>query len=172
MFTPPKSFRARPTTDYARESLFNILVTRYDFTDLKVLDLFAGTGAVSLEFASREAEKVVAVERDYHHFNFINKLVTEWHVDNMTVIKGDVRDFLRNSKLKFDLVFADPPYELKWLTEIPDIVLSSGILNKDALFILEHPDGLSFDDHPAFSEHRYYGNVNFSFFHPLPNGGK
>lgn len=161
---PPGTFRARPTTDYARESLFNILSTRYDFDEKSVLDLFAGTGSIGLEFCSRGAKDVTMVEINRIHANFIKQSVSLLQANEAKVVQSDIKDFLRRSMQQFDLVFADPPYDLKWLERIPDLVISSEVLKKDAIFILEHPRDYSFNDHPSFFEHRHYGSVNFSFF--------
>jgi 16S rRNA (guanine966-N2)-methyltransferase len=161
---PPAGFKARPTTDYARESLFNILVNRVDLESLVVLDLFSGTGSISFEFASRGASVVHLVEKDSKHIAFIKRMSDEMKFDNIKTIHIDVRAYLKVSKFKYDLVFADPPYDLVWLSTLPDLVLSSGIIKEDGFFILEHPKNISFASHRFFSEHRNYGSVNFSFF--------
>jgi 16S rRNA (guanine966-N2)-methyltransferase len=164
---PPSDFKARPTTDFAREGLFNILNNRVDFESLNVLDLFAGTGSISYEFASRGAASVHMVEKDFKHSAGIKKIVRELELDNAKVIHIDVKTFLKACSVKYDIVFADPPYELKWLRELPDLVTGAGIINADGFFILEHPRDLSFAGHKLFFEHRNYGGVNFSFFKPL-----
>jgi 16S rRNA (guanine966-N2)-methyltransferase len=164
---PPNDFKARPTTDFAREGLFNILNNRVDFESLNVLDLFAGTGSISYEFASRGASSVHMVEKDFRHVTGIKKIIKELDVDNLKVIHIDVKAYLRACSVKYDIVFADPPYELKWLPELPDLVTGAGIINADGFFILEHPRDLSFAGHKLFFEHRNYGGVNFSFFKPI-----
>jgi 16S rRNA (guanine966-N2)-methyltransferase len=161
---PPSTFKARPTTDYARESLFNILNNRIDFEAINVLDLFAGTGSISYEFASRGALAVHLVEKDPKHMMFIRKIVSEMEFNNIKPIHIDVKAYLRTCRFKYDLVFADPPYNLSWLNTLPDLVTSAGIIAGDGIFILEHPKDLNFSNHELFFEHRDYGSVNFSFF--------
>ena len=163
---PPAGFKARPTTDYAREGLFNILANRLDFESLTVLDLFSGTGSISFEFASRGAAVVHLVEIDPKHIAFIKRISDEMKFENIKTIRIDVRAYLKTCKFKYDIVFADPPYDLGWLETLPDIVLSSGIIGENGIFILEHPKDLNFRSNKLFFEHRNYGNVNFSFFRP------
>lgn len=161
---PPAGLKARPTTDFAKESLFNILAHRLDFEDLDVLDLFAGTGSISYEFASRGARSVVAVDSDPLHFRFIRETCMKLDLDTVTVIRTDAFGYLQKPTQAFDIVFADPPYDHPRLEQLPDMVLSSGILQQDGIFILEHPAGSIFSAHPRFRQHRKYGGVNFSFF--------
>lgn len=163
---PPSNFAARPTTDYARESLFNILNNRIDFEAVSVLDLFAGTGSISYEFASRGAPVVHLVEKDPKHISFIRKMVDEMKYENIKPIHIDVKAYLKTCRFKYDVVFADPPYNLAWLGTLPDLITSSGVIKDDGFFILEHPKDLSFTAHKLFIEHRNYGGVNFSFFSP------
>jgi len=163
---PPSNFRARPTTDFAREGLFNILANRVDFERISVLDLFSGTGSISYEFASRGAEAVHLVEKDRTHISGINRIIRELGMENIRPIHIDVKSYLKTCSIKYDIVFADPPYDLRWLKEIPDLVTSSGVIKEDGFFILEHPRHMNFGDHPRFFEHRNYGGVNFSFFKP------
>jgi 16S rRNA (guanine966-N2)-methyltransferase len=171
---PPSNFTARPTTDYARESLFNILNNRIDFESVAVLDLFAGTGSISFEFASRGAPLVHLIEKDSRHMSFIRKTIEEMEFKNIKPIHIDVKAFLKTCRVKYDIVFADPPYNLSWLNSIPDLVTSSGVINDDGIFILEHPKEISFAAHKLFFEHRNYGGVNFSFFRNsmTPDGEK
>jgi 16S rRNA (guanine966-N2)-methyltransferase len=164
--TPPSNFKARPTTDFAREGLFNILTNRIDFETAAILDLFSGTGCMSYEFASRGAESVHLVEKDPVHIAGIRKIIKELDMENIRPIHIDVKAFLKTCSIKYDVVFADPPYELKWLNDLPDLVTGAGIIKDDGFFILEHPRDLSFTKHPLFFEHRNYGGVNFSFFRP------
>lgn len=163
----PSNFKARPTTDFAREGLFNILNNRVDFESLSVLDLFSGTGTISYEFASRGAEIVHLVEKDPAHISGIKKILKELDCQNVRPIHIDVKAYLKTCTYKYDIVFADPPYELSWLNELPDLVTQSGVIKEEGFFILEHPRDLSFTDHKLFFEHRNYGGVNFSFFHPI-----
>ncbi|MBA4321623.1 MAG: 16S rRNA (guanine(966)-N(2))-methyltransferase RsmD [Odoribacter sp.] len=161
---PPSNFSARPTTDYARESLFNILANRIDFEAVNILDLFAGTGSISYEFASRGAKNIHAVEKDPKHTAFIRRMVDEMKFDNIKPIHVDVKAYLKTCRFKYDIVFADPPFKLSWLDTLPDLVIFSGVIKDDGFFILEHPKDLSFTSNKFFFEHRNYGSVNFSFF--------
>ncbi len=163
-FDIPSNFKARPTTDFAKENLFNVLSNRVDFENLSVLDLFAGTGSISLEFLSRGCLRVVSVEKDSRHFAFIRSMMAKLQDDASAIFRMDVFRYMERSTEHFDLVFADPPYALPELPEIPDRVFSSGLLKEGALFILEHGKNLDFSAHPHFVEHRAYGSVNFSFF--------
>jgi 16S rRNA (guanine966-N2)-methyltransferase len=164
---PPSNFKARPTTDFAREGLFNILNNRVDFESIDVLDLFAGTGSISYEFASRGVKSVHLVEKDINHISGIKKILNDMDLQNVRPIHIDVKAYLKTCSVKYDIVFADPPYELSWLQELPDIVTQAGVINEGGVFILEHPRDLSFTQHKLFFEHRNYGGVNFSFFNPL-----
>jgi 16S rRNA (guanine(966)-N(2))-methyltransferase RsmD len=164
---PPSNFKARPTTDFAREGLFNILNNRVDFESIDVLDLFAGTGSISYEFASRGVKSVHLVEKDINHISGIKKILKDMDLQNVRPIHIDVKAYLKTCSVKYDVVFADPPYELSWLQELPDIVTQAGVINEGGVFILEHPRDLSFTQHKLFFEHRNYGGVNFSFFNPL-----
>jgi len=164
---PPSDFKARPTTDFAREGLFNILNNRLDFETIDVLDLFSGTGSIAYEFASRGASSVQLVEKDFRHIQGIRKILKELDLNNVKPIHIDVKAYLRACKVKYDVVFADPPYELPWLSDLPDLVTQAGVIKDDGFFILEHPRDLIFSDHKLFFEHRHYGGVNFSFFKPL-----
>jgi 16S rRNA (guanine966-N2)-methyltransferase len=164
---PPSNFKARPTTDFAREGLFNILNNRIDFETSYILDLFSGTGSISYEFASRGAAQVHLIDKDPKHIAGIKRIIKDIGFENIRPIHIDVKAYLKTCSIKYDVVFADPPYDLKWLKEIPDLVTQSGIIKEDGFFILEHPRGLSFNNHELFFEHRNYGGVNFSFFKPL-----
>ena len=161
-FDIPLSFKARPTTDFAKENIFNVMMGYVDFDGLAALDLFAGTGSITLELLSRGCGDVVSVELDRDHARFINQCVEKLGTDNHTLIRGDVFRFLKSCKRQFDIIFADPPYALPTLTEIPDKALP--LLKPDGLFILEHGKQNDFSTHPQFLEHRAYGSVNFSLF--------
>ncbi len=161
---PPANLKARPTTDFAREGLFNILNNRVDFETVTVLDLFSGTGSISYEFASRGAALVHLVEKDVRHISGIRRIIRELGIENIKPVHIDVKAFLKTCTEKYDIVFADPPYELPWLRDLPELVTGSGVIRPDGFFILEHPKHLSFNDHGLFFEHRNYGGVNFSFF--------
>jgi 16S rRNA (guanine966-N2)-methyltransferase len=163
---PPGNLQARPTTDFAREGLFNILNNRVDFEAVDVLDLFSGTGSMSYEFASRGAVSVHLVEKDTRHIAGIRRIIKELEIENIRVIHIDVKAYLKTCSVKYDVVFADPPYELQWLKDLPDLVTGAGIIKDDGVFILEHPKAINFNSHKLFFEHRNYGGVNFSFFRP------
>ena len=161
---PPKNFKARPTTDFAKEGLFNIIMNSYDLEELDVLDLFSGTGSISYEFASRGARTLVAVEKEASHYSFIRNTCREMEMDQVNVIRGDVFKYLKRPYQSFDIIFADPPYDHPQLESLPDMIFSTDILAKEGTFILEHPGDHSFTSHNHFAEHRKYGGVNFTFF--------
>lgn len=161
---PDKNFKARPTTDFAKENLFNVLNNILDFEDLSVLDLFSGTGGISYEFASRGAGKVMCVEKNYNHFSFIQKTIKELKFEQIQAVKSDVFRFLRNFPQKFDLIFADPPFDMKSLETIPELVFEKGLLTEDGILIVEHGSINDFSSYPTFWDKRTYGSVNFSFF--------
>jgi 16S rRNA (guanine966-N2)-methyltransferase len=161
---PPKNFKARPTTDLAKESLFNIIANQYDIGSISVLDLFSGTGSISYEFASRDCPVVHLVENDFKNFAFIAKKIKELGFDQIRANRANVRSYIITCQTKYDLIFADPPYDLSWLMELPDLVVNPALLKPGGLFILEHPQSVNFSGHPSLEEHRKYGGVNFSFF--------
>jgi 16S rRNA (guanine(966)-N(2))-methyltransferase RsmD len=161
---PPKSIQARPTTDFAKEGLFNILENQFDMGALSVLDLFAGTGSISLEFASRGCQNIQIIERDRVHVRFITKTVHELKFEGIEIHHNDVFKMIRNLHHRFNIIFADPPYDMKSLEELPDIIFEEGLLEPAGWFILEHSSHYDFSSHPAFHFHRQYGNVHFSFF--------
>ena len=163
-FDVPSNIKARPTTDFARENIFNVLSNNIDFEGLKALDHFAGTGAVSFEFASRGCSRVVSVENYPVQFKFIKKVAETLGANEIEVIRGDVFKFITSCSEKFDLIFADPPYDMKNFEAIPTMVLDNDILNEGGIFIMEHPRNFDFSTLPHFSEHRVYGSVNFSLF--------
>lgn len=165
-FDVPRSFKARPTTDFAKENLFNVLSNHLDFEEggVEALDLFAGTGSISVELLSRGCTQVVSVEKDREHYAFICKVMQELKAVNWLPVRADVFKFVKSTHRCFDLVFADPPYELKNLETLPDLVLGNGLLKPGGLFVLEHGKKNHFEAHPCFIEHRSYGSVNFSFF--------
>jgi len=161
---PPKNLEVRPTTDFAKEGLFNILNNKIYFDEIIVLDLFAGTGSISFEFASRQAKQITSVDLNYQSTEFIRKTAKESNYDMLRPIKSNVFNFLSGTKNSFDLIFADPPYNMEEIEKLPEIIFDKQLLNEDGIFILEHSRNLSFEEHPHFSEHRKYGNVNFTFF--------
>lgn len=161
---PPQNLPVRPTTDMARESLFNILNNYVDYEECAVMDLFAGTGAVSLEFVSRGAREVTAIDINAQCTDFIKSYVTRLGIRNLHVVRADVFDLLKRANRRFDIVFADPPYAHEGLATLPDLVFERGVLTDDGIFVLEHPREYSFEEHPHFWQHRAYGKVNFTFF--------
>ena len=164
-FDVPHTVKARPTTDFAKENLFNVLNNYLDFEDhVTALDLFAGTGSISIELVSRGCDRVISVEKDPQHYAFICKVMKEVKTDKCLPIRGDVFKYMERCGEQFDFIFADPPYALKELETIPSLVFRYNLLKPDGLFVLEHGKDLSFENDPHFIEHRHYGSVNFSFF--------
>ena len=163
-FEIPRSFKARPTTDFAKENIFNVLRGYLDFDGIAALDLFAGTGSISLELLSRGCQQVVSVEADRDHARFIRQCIDKIGADNHTLVLGDVFRFVKGSRQQFQFIFADPPYQLETLPDLPDLILSKGILAPDGVFCFEHGKNYDFSAHPRFVEHRNYGSVNFTLF--------
>jgi 16S rRNA (guanine966-N2)-methyltransferase len=161
---PPSNFKARPTTDFAKEALFNILVNNFEIEDLCILDLFAGTGSITYEFASREAKRITTVEMDPNHFKFIRNTVKQLDMVQVNTIRSDAYKIIKNPWEAYDIIFADPPFDIKDLEKIPELIMNSALLEKDGWLILEHPSQIKFNHIPALFDHRNYGNVNFSFF--------
>lgn len=168
-FNPPKKFPSRPTTDFAKESLFNILENQFYIEDLNVLDLFAGTGNISLEFISRGAKGVLSIDKHPVCIRHLHQLKNEVNEDHWLISRKDVFKFLEPSKSgstddQYDLIFADPPFADKSTSELPDLIFNSGLLSKDGCLIIEHGRENNFEEHPRFQNNRNYGGVNFSFF--------
>ena len=163
-FDVPNTFKARPTTDFAKENLFNILANRIDFEEATALDLFSGTGSISIELLSRGCQRVVSVEKEPEHYAFISKVMETVRTDKSLIVKGDVFKYLERCQEQFDFIFADPPYQLEELPLLPEIVLGRNILKADGIFVLEHGSKHDFKDNPRFVEMREYGSVHFSFF--------
>lgn len=165
-FTVPTNITARPTTDFARENIFNVMENLVDFEgdEPEALDLFAGTGAVSFELLSRGCRSVTSVEKAATQANFIAKVARELKADNHTLVRGDALRYIESSRKGYELVFADPPYDLPGFAEIPGKVLASKLLKPGSLFIIEHSAKHDFSNLPHFFDHRAYGSVNFSLF--------
>jgi 16S rRNA (guanine966-N2)-methyltransferase len=161
---PPANIDVRPTTDFAKEALFDILNNRIDYEETSVLDLFAGTGSISYEFASRGAKDITSVDINYRCNDFIRTAAAAYGFSNIRTVKADAFAFIGFCKVQYDLIFADPPYELKKINEIPDLIFNNDLIKKGGIFILEHSREYDFTKHPAFTEHRNYGKVNFTFF--------
>ena len=168
-FDVPKSFNARPTTDFAKENLFNVLQHYIDLEDCSALDLFSGTGSIAVELLSRGCQRVLALEQRREHALFIRSVARELGEEQaLQVLQADVFRYLTSSKggmPLFDFIFADPPYALPRLSELPEAILGRDILRPGGLFILEHPGSYDFSTPPLFTEMRTYGAVHFSLFH-------
>ena len=164
-FEVPRSFSARPTTDFAKENLFNVLQAYIDFSDAPTaLDLFSGTGSITLELVSRGCSRVISVELDARHNRLIKQFLDKLQDTAALPVRADVFQYVAKCREQFDFIFADPPYTLSQIPELPDIILDRGLLKEDGLFVLEHGKQNDFSQHPRFVEHRSYGSVNFSFF--------
>lgn len=162
---PPAGYKARPTTDFAKEGLFNVLINEIDFEQSSLLDLFSGTGSISYEFASRGCRDIVAIEMNAVNAAFIKKTSAALGIsDRIQVVHHNVFDFLPICHREFDVVFADPPYAINGLDTIPDKVFFNSVVAEGGLFILEHPAEYSFTGHPYFVKEKKYGNVHFTFF--------
>lgn len=159
----PNDLPVRPTTDFAKEALFNILQNKIDITEARVLDLFSGTGHISLEFASRGAKEVISVDKHFKCVGFLKSIGKELGF-SIQANKGDVFSALKNLYAPFDLIFADPPYDLENIEEIHRLVFERKLLNKNGLLIIEHGVKTKLEALEGFKEHRKYGGVNFSFF--------
>ena len=163
-FDIPRNFKARPTTDFAKENLFNVLNGFIDFDEATALDLFAGTGSISLELLSRGCTTVVSVEADRDHARFIGQCMQKIGAEGHLLIRGDVFRFVKTCRQQFDLIFADPPYALEQLDTLPDLIFEHALIKDDGLLVLEHGKTHDFSAHARFLEHRSYGSVNFSLF--------
>ncbi|MFI3248340.1 MAG: RsmD family RNA methyltransferase [Rikenellaceae bacterium] len=164
MITPPKNLRARPTTDFAKENLFNVLQCVVDFEECDVLDLFSGTGSISYEFASRGAKSITSVEINSVHHNFIRRMASELGIGNLYAVKANVFLYLKSCTKKFDIIFSDAPYDLEGSESVIELVFSNELLADDGILIFEHSKGVEFSSHPHFWQSRSYGSVQFSFF--------
>ena len=158
----PRSFKARPTTDFAKANIFNVMTGYIDFEGTEALDLFAGTGSITLELLSRGCQEVVSVEMDRDHARFIQQCIDKVGAENHTLVKGDAFRFMKSCKRQFDFIFADPPYSLPTLETIPDLALP--LLKEGGMMVFEHGKQNDFSQHPRFVERRAYGAVNFSLF--------
>ncbi len=157
-------FKGRPTTDFGKEGLFNILNHRVYLQGANVLDLFSGAGGISLEFASRGAAFVTSIERGGPGCKTLKSNFEMVDYSTFHVIRGDVFSFLKNAKGQYDVIFADPPFDLEQMSKLPQMILSSGLLTPDGLLIIEHGGETNFEKEAGFEESRKYGHVNFSFF--------
>ncbi len=162
-FDIPRTFKARPTTDFAKENIFNVLMQYVDFEDAQALDLFSGTGSISLELVSRGCRQVVSVELDRDHHRFIQECLKKLNTDKCVSIRGDVFRFLKSCKQQYDFIFADPPYALKELPQIPDIIFERQLLTEEGLFVFEHGKDYDFSNHPHFLRVRLSHNLGRNF---------
>lgn len=161
---PPMGLPVRPTTDVAKESLFNILNNYVDFEEIRVLDLFAGTGNISLEFASRGASLILSIDLNSRCTDFISKMAADLSFKQLSVIKTNVFTFLSRPAGTYDVIFADPPYDMEGRDKIPGLIFENNWLAEDGWFVMEHDRSLNFKDHPYFDNERRYGKVHFTFF--------
>lgn len=167
-FTPPaKMPHTRPTTDIAKEGLFNILGNRLDFSSLKTLDLFGGTGNISYELASRGARDLTIVEKDPVMYAFIKKTAETLRITQLRVIKMDVFRFIEQCNEQYDLIFAGPPYALSNIDDLPERILKKELLSENGIFVLEHTPRNAYSDFPGFIAERNYGSTVFSLFSSL-----
>lgn len=160
----PRGFTARPTTDFAKESLFNILFNYFNFEEKDILDLFSGTGGISYEFASRGCATVTAIEKDYKHWNYIRSVVEKMDMKEITPLRLDAFKYIKECRAQYNIIFADPPYSLDGIETIPDIVFEKELLKHEGMLVVEHPQTIDFTQHKRFLLHKAYGSVNFSFF--------
>ena len=160
---PPKKLPVRPTTDLAKESLFNILNNMIDFENLKILDLFSGTGNISYEFYSRGSKDITCVEQNFRCVKYIKDTVQLLTMPEVKVVQANVFSFLKNS-LKYDIIFADPPYDIGRYEELTETIINNKLLNQDGILIIEHPKEVYLSQFPGFTQVRNYGKVHFSFF--------
>ena len=162
----PHTFKARPTTDFAKENLFNVLQGYTDLEDSTALDLFSGTGSITLELLSRGCREVVSVEKDRDHSNFIRQCVEKLNIaaegQTHRLIRGDVFKYMKSCKQQFDFIFADPPYSMDGIDTIPQMALP--LLQPEGLLVVEHGKQNDFSQLQQFLDHRQYGSVNFSIF--------
>ncbi|MFC0517800.1 16S rRNA (guanine(966)-N(2))-methyltransferase RsmD [Mucilaginibacter angelicae] len=164
---PPKDLPVRPTTDLAKEALFNILLNQIEFEDIKVLDLFSGTGNISLEFASRGASEVISVDRSIHCVNYLKDTSRQHKLTQIKTYREDVFKYLNIETEQYDLIFADPPYDLNRIPDLPKVIFEKKLLKPDGVLIVEHQSLQNLSNHPAFVEQRKYGHSSFSFFRPV-----
>ncbi|HZX73279.1 MAG TPA: RsmD family RNA methyltransferase [Cyclobacteriaceae bacterium] len=171
-FYPPNNLPTRPTTDFAKTGLFNILNNYYDFSEISFLDLFSGTGSLSYEFASRGSPRIVAVDQDKGAIEFIKKMKIEWNIPTLEVNRSDVFRFLERNTEPFDVIFAGPPYPLETIDDLPAKVLEKNILKEGGMFILETSPKHQYKDHPHFLQVRNYGQTHFHFFSAKKNNAQ
>jgi len=160
----PKNLPVRPTTDLAKEALFNILVNNFDLTEVTVLDLFAGTGNITYEFSSRGATGVTSIDIDLKCVSFIRQTAKTFGFDAVLSFRSDAFRYLKNCEIQYDIIFCDPPYELPGIEVIPGVVLERNLLKPGGWLVIEHSRDYNFSGIPGFQQQRKYGKVNFSIF--------
>ena len=160
----PKNLPTRPTTDYAKEALFNLIENEFDINEVEVLDLFAGIGGITFEFASRVAKKIVCIDQNSGCSHFIKKTTLQLEFNQIRVLRNDAYRYLKKCDAPFKIIFADPPYNQKNIHQIPEIVFKNNLLQKNGMLIVEHDRNWDFSETPHFSFHKKYSNVNFSCF--------
>lgn len=165
-FNPPaNNWPTRPTTDYAKEALYNILQHKIDFEDTKMLDLFGGTGNHCYEFLSRGSNNVTYVDKFGKCIAFVKKTARELDFENeLTIIRSDVYRFIKSSQEQYDFIFGDPPYDLKSLSDLPDYIFGHNLLSGGGMLVIEHDNRNSFEEHSRIVDVRKYGGCMFSFF--------
>lgn len=174
-FDIPRTFKARPTTDFAKENIFNVLQGYIDLEGADALDLFSGTGSISLELLSRGCRRVVSVEKDRDHAAFIRQCTDKLRLpatQQHLLVRGDALKFVKGQRQGFHFIFADPPYALPQLGEIPGMVLSGSLLLPGGVFVLEHGRDHDFSAHPLCVDCRTYGSVHFSVFRAAERAGE
>ena len=160
----PSGLPTRPTTDFAKEALFNILENQIEITSVDALDLFSGIGGISFELASRGVKSTVGVERNAKCVRFIQSTIKQLELDNYRILQADVFKYISKCKSTYDLIFCDPPYDLKEVNQLPDLVFENQLLKEEGILVIEHSAQISFNNHPNFVKHKKYSAVNFSFF--------
>lgn len=163
-FHAPAKLPVRPTTDMAKEALFNILLNSYDFEECTVLDLFTGTGSVSIEFASRDAQSITSVDKHPGCVAWLKTVKEKHNLENIVICKADAFKFLTQTSEKYDIIFADPPYDLPNISLLPKLVQQYQLLNENGVLVVEHPSTLKLNQQPGYTETRKYGYSSFSFF--------
>lgn len=164
VINPPRNLRARPTTDFAKENLFNVLGNLLELEDIEVLDLFSGTGSISYEFVSRGAASVTSVEVNAVHHNFIRRTAASFGMDNLYAVRANVFLYLKSASKRFDVIFSDAPYDLEGSAQVVELVFDRGLLRPGGVLVFEHSEEHSFEGHPALLQVRTYGSVRFSIF--------
>lgn len=170
-FNAPAKLPVRPTTDMAKEALFNILLNRYDFEGCSILDLFTGTGNISLEFASRNAKSITAVDLHSGCIAWVKSIKDKYQLNAIEILKADTFKFLAQTTNKYDIIFADPPYDLPNIPALPQLVATHKLLEENGVLVVEHPSMLKLDQQPGYVETRKYGYSSFSFFKEIKEQG-